>query len=293
MGYAMQRFGVVAALSVMSVLALTAQRPAQPAGASGQGGYAATGVAEESTRVSYVVFHAVDRDGFCDAAAFGAVSLHPVLTGAPNDTMINGATGLPNPRATLDVYIDAGEGIIIETNAGLVAGSRSVTGLKTFSTYANALSASPVRSFPPLHEGAIDECQAWVKVVSSLGGPTNVLTIFHDDTGDTGFDSLVNPPRNTTLTLAPRWSLASWPGPDGIAPGDALAGTGAASGGTNVAAAISALYAWDATTGTWLAFFPGAASIPGANTLTRLETARPYWFAVSGAAPVTWTLPSP
>src|SRR5690349_7163040 len=87
-------------------------------GAQAAGDSMDASVQQESTRISYVVFHAVDRDGFCDAAAFGAVSLHPVLTDAPNDTMVNGTTGLPNPRATLDVVIDSGEGIITETSDG-------------------------------------------------------------------------------------------------------------------------------------------------------------------------------
>ncbi|MBA4180391.1 MAG: hypothetical protein C0506_07375 [Anaerolinea sp.] len=287
----MRLAGLALAAAATAAIVASVGSGSESVEASGPGGYESVRVEQESTRISYVVFQAVDRDGFCDAAAFGAVSLHPVLTDAPSDTMINGTTGLPNPRATLDVYIDAGEGVIIETNAGPVAGARAVTGLKTFSTYTNAKSASPIRSFPPLKEGAIDECQAWVKIVSSLGGPTNVLLIFHDDTGDIGFDRLVNGPRTTGLTLAPGWSLVSWAGPDDVAVVDALAGTGAASGGTNVAPGVSAVYAWDSAAGTWLAHFPGAANVPGANTLSKLEAGRPYWFALSGSTPLHWTLP--
>lgn len=283
----------LAALGLAIIGGLAAYPDPRDAQADAADGYGSVRVQQESTRISYVVFHAVDRDGFCDAAAFGAVSLHPVLTDAPNDTMINGSTGLPNPRATLDIHIDAGEGVIVETNAGPVAGARSVTGLNTFSIYSNAKSASPIRSFPPLVEGAVDECQAWVKIVSSLGGPTNVLMVFHDDAGDIGFDRLVNGLRTTQITLTPRWSLVSWTGPDAIAASDALAGTGAASGGSDVSNAVSAIYAWDGAAGKWLAYFPGAGNVPGANTLSRLERGQAYWFAVSSASAVQWTVPNP
>ena len=286
----------VVAVAVMVVTGDSLGAGRRPAEAVGAGGYQSVRVERlegGASRVSYVVFRALDRDGFCDAAAFGAVSLHPVLTDAPNDTLVNGVTGLPNPRATLDVYIDAGDGVITETNTGPVAAVRSVSGLRTFSTYANARLGSPVIAFPPLREGAADECQAWVKVVSASDGPANVLVLFHDDSGDIGFDRLINAPRTTTLTLNPRWSLASWPGKDGLPVAAALAATGAAAGGTDVTSAVSAVYAWDGATATWLAYFPGAANVPGANTLSKLEAGRPYWVAISGASPVAWTIPTP
>ena len=47
----------------------------------------------------YVVFHALDRDGFCNPPA-GAVSLHPVL-------------GIP-----VDFVIEAGDGVIIQNSGG-------------------------------------------------------------------------------------------------------------------------------------------------------------------------------
>ncbi len=252
------------------------------------GGYSEVQVVQESARVSYVVFHAIDRDGFCDAAAFGAISLHPVLTDAPNDTMVNGTTGLPNPRATLDVMIDSGDGVMTETNAGPAAGVRSVTGLNTFSTYANAQAGSPIKAFPPLVAGVQDECQAWVKVVTSTGGAANVLVIFHDDAGDIGFDTLVNVPATTTVTLTPRWSLVAWTGANDAALSDALRGTGAANGGSDISSMVTAVYAWDGAAGKWLAWFPGASGIPAANTLTTLETGRPYWFAITGTSSVEW-----
>ncbi len=282
-------FAGALALAAAGMMAAGAARPAN---AGGSGGYTGAQVQEDGARVSYVVFHALDRGGFCDAAAFGAVSLHPVLTDAPNDTMINGTTGLPNPRATLDVVIDSGDGVILETNMGPAGGVRTVTGLTTFSTYDNAQLGSPIKAFPPLQKDVPDECQAWVKIASSLGEPANVLMLFHDDEGDLGFDRVVNAPRTTSVSLSPRWSLVSWPGADGVTPADGLAGSGGANGGSDVSASVSAVYAWDNATGTWLAYFPGAAAVPGANTLGSLKTGQPYWFALSGSAAVQWKVRS-
>ena len=284
------RYAALAILPAAGLLAAAGANAEQQTGdpAFVSGGYNEVQVEQVSTRLAYVVFHATDRDGFCDAAAFGAVSLHPVLTDAPNDTMVNGTTGLPNPRATLDVFIDSGDGVIIETSSGPAGGVRGVAGLKTFSTYDNIQAGSPLLAFPPLVDGVQDECQAWVKVASSTGGPANVLSIFHDDNGDLGFDRLVNAPPATTVRLTPRWSLVSWTGADNVPPSDALAGAGAAKGGSDITSSVSAIYAWDNTTSKWLAYFPGSGAIPGANTLTSLSAGQPYWFAISGPAAIEW-----
>jgi len=103
-----------------------------------------------------VVFHALDRDGFCQPPP-GAVSLHPVL------------------NMPVDFIIEAGDGIIIETSSGGIAPGRQATGVRTFSTAANAAAGSPVRSFPPLRDGVADECQAWVRISQSIPGPLRVL----------------------------------------------------------------------------------------------------------------------
>jgi hypothetical protein len=74
---------------------------------------------------------------------------------------------------------------------------------------------------------------------------------------------------------------------------DALAGTGAAQGGSNVTDAVSAIYAWDATAARWMAYFPGADAVPGANTLQSLSTGQAYWIAVNGSTPVSWSMAQP
>lgn len=212
-----------------------------------------------------VVFHALDRDGFCQPPA-GAVSLHPVLD-------------MP-----VDFIIEAGDGVIIEASAGGIAPGRAAMGVRTFSTAANAAAGSPVRSFPPLREGVSDECQAWVRISQSIPGPLRVLVLAPGDGGgqvgwvvEAGRDSV------TTVSLAFRWTLVTWSGP-GMAPAQAVAGVRGAT--------VTAIYGWDASAQTWTAYFPGGEDIPGANTLAALEPGRAYWVAIAGPGPGAWVMPA-
>lgn len=218
----------------------------------------------------YAVFHALDRDGFCNPPP-GAVSLHPVID-------------MP-----VDFVIEAGEGVIIETSSRDTTPGRSKTGVPTFSTALNTASANPVRSFPPLVDGVTDECQAWVKISQSIPGPLRVLvTVPGDAGGKIGF--IADLARTTTVDvdLTFRWSLVTWPGEDGISPADALKGAG---GSADITSRVTAIYGWDAATQTWSAYFPSAAGVPGANNLAALRTGTAYWVAISGPGPVTWTVP--
>lgn len=212
-----------------------------------------------------VVFHALDRDGFCQPPP-GAVSRHPVLD-------------MP-----VDFIIEAGDGVIIETSAGGIAPGRAAMGVRTFSTAANAAGGSPVRSFPPLREGVNDECQAWVRISQSILGPLRVLVMAPGDGGgqvgwvvEAGRDSV------TTVSLAFRWTLVTWSGP-AMAPAQALAGVRGAT--------VTAIYGWDASAQAWTAYFPSGEGIPGANTLAALEPGRAYWVAIAGPGPGSWVMPA-
>ena len=61
-----------------------------------------------------------------------------------------------------------------------------------------------------------------------------------------------------------------------------------ASGGSNVMAAVTAIYEWDSASAEWRAYFPGAGAVPGANTLRSLRTGHAYWLAASGTSTVQW-----
>ncbi len=277
----------IASLAVASVLAAAGWRSAHSSPGPG-GGYRDFTI-ETSGRTAAVVLHALDRGGFCDAAAFGAVSIHPVLTDAPNDTAANPASGLPYPRATVDFLIDSGDGIITgASGGGVIAGSRSAVGVPTYSTLRNASSTSPIRSFPPLVDGVVDECQAWVTVTGAPGATLNLLVILHDDLGDLAFDRVVRIPSAADLTLAYRWTLVTWPGADGVSPRAALSDTGLASGGDDVLDRVTAVYGWDFAAGRWTAFFPSDAQQPGASDLAVLRRGQAYWVAIAGPVPVVW-----
>ncbi|MEO6042819.1 MAG: hypothetical protein ABIQ47_02705, partial [Tepidiformaceae bacterium] len=244
----------------------------------------------------YIVFHALDRDGFCSAASFGAISLHPVLSGAANDTF----NGLP--AETVDFLIDSGEGIIIGTSGGALTGvndgKQFATGVKTFSTLTNDPAVTGILEFPnsPLAAaGALDECQAWIKVSNSLLGVLNALVIAHNDEGNVGFDKIVDLTNTTSYTLNFRWSLVTWAGADGISINDAIKGTGTTGknpGGNDISASVTAIYGWDQAAQQWLGFFPTGVNVPGANDLTSLKTGQAFWIAITGPGSVTWTVAS-
>ena len=226
----------------------------------------------DGSQFIYVVFHALDRDGFCKPPT-GAISLHPVID-------------IP-----VDFLIEAGDGIIIETSNGGAAVGRSANDVKTFSTKQNAASANPKAAFPPLMEGVDDECQAWIRVSQSIPGPLRVLvTLEGDDGKPIGF--IADLARTTTVDvdLEFRWNLVTWLGEDGIAPGDAISG---ANGGSNITGQVTAIYGWDAASQSWQAYFPGGAGVPGANNLTALRTGQAYWIAIAGPGGISWTVAQP
>jgi hypothetical protein len=278
---------------------------AAPAAGTQSGGY--TGVTTQvGTRFAYVVLHALDRDGFCDASAFNAVSLHPVLTDAPNDTIVDGRTRLPSPRYTVDFLIDSGDGVIVATSAGATVGvGHAAIGTPTYSTLRVASLGTQQTVFPPLAKDVQDECQAWVRIASASDRPVNVLVIVHDDTGDIGFDRLIDfsktaadttpaaTPTQAQLVAAPAatarrletgWNLFTWDGADGIAPAQAL--SSGANGG--ILGRVTALYGWDPAAGRWAAFYPGSVGVPGANDLNQLNVGQPYWLVLGDGDPVMW-----
>jgi hypothetical protein len=78
----------------------------------------------------------------------------------------------------------------------------------------------------------------------------------------------------------------TWQG-SATSPAEALDGSGI--GGADISGAITAIYAWNAASQDWHAYFPGNEGVPGANDLQALETGRPYWIASSAA--VAWVMP--
>jgi hypothetical protein len=252
--------------------------------------------AGETDQFKYIVFHALDRDGFC-YNPLGQELLHPVLSGADNDKFNGG------PAETVDFLIDSGEGIIIGTNIGTALpyvndGKQFATGITTYSWLVNDPAVTGLKEFPlsPLAAaGAVDECQAWIKVSNSLLGILNVLAIAHNDEGNVGFDKIIDLTNTTSYTLNFRWSLVTWSGADAITVSDAIKGTGTTGknpGGNDISASVTAIYGWDASAQQWLGFFPSGVNVPGANDLAALSTGQAYWIAITGPSSLTWTIAS-
>ncbi len=255
------------------------------------GGYKTITVEDgETEQFKYVVFHAVDRDGFCSTqpghSVYGnPVSLHPVLSSLDDDN------SFPDPVEQVDFLIDGGQGkFVAMSHPGVLSGEQgSVKQVPTFSTLLNNPAAGGVKEFPTLN-GSADECQAWVKVSSSLLDLVNVFIVAYDDEGVIGFDELIDFTSSTQYSLTFRWSLITRIGADGISPTDALSGTGANAGGDNIMAQVTAVYGWEQASQTWLGFFPAGLNVPGANDLTRLTLGNAYWIAITAPGPVTWTV---
>ncbi len=212
-------------------------------------------LAGEDEQFSYVVFTVTDRDGFCAAGK----SLHPV----------NGEV--------VDFIIDAGDGIIVARSDG-----RPTLG---------ALEAS----VPVFDTGAVTTelgtrggCQAWIKVSNSLLGVLNVLIVAYDPEGTVTFDRIVDFSSTASYSLKFRWSLVTWTGANNIPVNDALSGTGANAGGTNVKSRVTAVYGWNQAAQEWMAWFPNT-GVPGAVDLQTLVNGAAYWVAITSGADVTWT----
>jgi Domain of unknown function DUF11 len=249
----------------------------------------------------FVVFHGLDRDGFCDiGGATGGigVSLHPVLSGAPNDTFTfvdsNGVTHTTPPEL-IDFLIDSGEGIVLNNSGGTVNdGKQFATGVPTFDVAARkalGLLTFPLDA-PAMPAGTADECQAFIQVSNSLLGIMDVLVVAHNDEGNEGFEKIIDLTGTTSYTLNFRWSLITWAGADGIPVADALKGGASTKnpGGNDISASVTAVYGWNASGQSWLGYFPTGVNVPGANNLTSLSTGQAYWIAITGPGSVTWTV---
>jgi hypothetical protein len=239
------------------------------------GGYKEITVEDgETEQFKYIVIHILDRDAACQGlvTTTGRVSLHPVL------------------GETIEWLIDSDEGgrfVDAAANKSIAVTNEDAD----TTTYTTALTETQLghKKFPTLHDSAV-ECQSWVRVSNSLLGRTNVFVIANDPEGDIGFDVILDFTDTITYTLNFRWSLITWAGADGISPSDALSGTGANAGGTNILSEVTAVYGWQQASQTWLSFFPDGVGIPGVNDLTALQEGDAYWIAIRGPNSITWTV---
>jgi hypothetical protein len=246
------------------------------------GGYKEVTIEDgETDQFKYIVFRALDRDGFCSQTLPGSVSLHPVLSSW--DAMYT--VGANDPVEYVDFLIDAGEGIIVSSSGGSINdGKQFATGVPTYSTKLN----TTIKEFAPL-DGNADECQAWIRVSNSLLGILNVMTTAYDDEGTIGFDRIIDFSSTASYELTFRWSLITWAGQDNISVTNALSGA-VGDGANDIFDEVTAVYGWNQASQSWLGFFPAGVSVPGANDLTALRTGQAYWIAIKGPDSVTWTI---
>ncbi|MCC6959463.1 MAG: hypothetical protein IT301_06415, partial [Dehalococcoidia bacterium] len=142
----------------------------------------------ETDQYKYIVFHGMDRDGFCSSLGTGAVLLHSVLASsvlgmddADTSFTIANLTGASpanarynnDPVENVDFLIDSGEGIIIGQSGGGVIndGKQFATDVPTYSVAENDPATTGIKEFglsSLAATGQVDEYQAWIKVSNSL-----------------------------------------------------------------------------------------------------------------------------
>ena len=214
-----------------------------------------------------MVLHVFDLDGFCSASP----SLHPVY------------------GEYVDFLIDGGEGKIINAAyGGELSGERGAADdVMTFSTAVENAKTGGIKTFDHMDVGQVfaDECQAWVRISSSLLDLVDVLIIADDPEGYVAFDVQINFTSTADYTLNFRWSLITWAGEDGVSPSAALAG-----GSPDITAGVTAIYGWEGASQTWLRFFPTGVGVPGANDLSTLTLGQAYWTAVTVPDSIPWTV---
>lgn len=90
-----------------------------------------------------------------------------------------------------------------------------------------------------------------------------------------------------TIHLTTGWNLVGWLHGT-MSVGDALGGGpgGPANGTNDVTADVDVVWGFDSPSQTWSAYFPAAASVPGANDLTQFKSPNGYF--VHATADVDW-----
>ncbi|MGE0571685.1 MAG: beta strand repeat-containing protein [Dehalococcoidia bacterium] len=99
-------------------------------------------------------------------------------------------------------------------------------------------------------------------------------------------------PGTISYTLTFRWTLLTWMGIDGLAVDAAVKGLESpdVAATNDVSGRVTAIFFWDSTNQRWLAWFPNASNVPGANDFTTLRKGQVYFFAINGAGSTTWVV---
>ena len=58
----------------------------------------------------------------------------------------------------------------------------------------------------------------------------------------------------------------------------------------DVSGRVTAIFSWDSVNQRWLAWFPNASTIPGANDFTTFSKGRAYFVAINGSGSTTWVV---
>ncbi len=186
-----------------------------------------------------------------------------------------------------DIFTYLGGGPVV-TNVSPSSGSAGTAVTITGSGFTGATSVTfgGVGVTPTV----VSDTQILAVAPSGPSGTVDVLVITPSGTSAAvAADQFTYPAGAVVYALSFRWSLIAWGGPDGMGIDVALRGQGGAAGGVNdITSLVTAIFRWNAGAQVWLAYFPGATGVPGANDFAVFTQGGVYWIAIVGPAQVTW-----
>lgn len=157
---------------------------------------------------------------------------------------------------------------VVITGNGFTGATRVVFG----STDATSFTVNSDSRITAVAPAGLEGEEVIVRVTNANGtSPSNVAARFRYR----GEQGTVETP------LFQRWTLITWGGMDGMEVEAALRGQESPDNPDtdSIYSVVSAVYFWDGDG--WLSYFPGAESVPGANTLDSFEYGNAYWVAIT------------
>ncbi len=211
------------------------------------------------------------------------------------DVRITNAAGTSVDAGTADDFTYIGTGPVVSsisptsgpTTGGTTVtiigsgftGATSVTFGGTAATFTVNSSTSITATSPAHSAGTVD-----VIVTSPAGTSPNTTA---DNFTYTSIAA------HHTYALSVQWNLIVWFGANGASVETSLKGWETVDDPltNNVFTIVTAVFKWNAALQKWLAFYPSAVGIPGANDFTAFDRYVAYWVAVASGA--NWTIATP
>ena len=246
---------------------------------TGSGFTGATSVTFGGTAATtYTVTNDTTISATSPAHAAGTVD---VLVVTPSGTSANTAA---------DDFVYGGGPIItsISPTTGPAAGGTTVTITGTGFTGATSVTFGSTTLTPAVTNDTT------ITVVSPAGtGTVDIRVVTPVGTSpNTAADDYTYATTTTTFTLYFRWTLIVWTGANGANIASTLAGqeTPPNPATNDISGIVTAIFKYNNAQQRFEGYFPGGASVPGANDFTTFTRGEAYWFAINSSSGATWTV---